>query len=675
MKTKVKFYSENDLGIVTFLPRIKEVLDIFLEDPKTISSVENAIELQNVIKFIEAGIFSQDWGANYIEKVKKVKLEMIKIVAKYFGTLEMDKILNSIASVSFKYRDDFFENFAHYNYAQRISEAAFGNKFLESKIPIRYLLKSQYFARAYPEFLKSQFMINSLNIELFLSNYSNAASEKLYFPDNISKKEWNNLLEEYIDNPEANLNFLLLLENPIKNLDGRKYFNVTPKQRLRIKKRSKEFSENIVSENSGVLANTIVYTERKSYEKAIVEAEKNQEMKPEEAIDRSILNNIAVSAGPSVPQQFSYTLRALIDRNQIKTSHDFASLFKYLCEDFDYFSKRGISILPSYPNDEMGEISKTIGIKTDNSYNYGFYFQTKQQLAIIKIRMLSSLINQWDLRIEDLIGWFFTKYCKEEYDVSWLPLNLPHSDEITENQTSTLFRIEEKIRTQYLVFVEEGDIEKDLVNETSTPSIEQLPSFVSRKYVYLSKNYTAESILYLLFSDQSDIHYISEEFKGENFTDLIISHEMRLPDFYDYQKRSLEYLIENNILEEKDEILRFKDFIKIELLREIYLFGSISYIHASDEEKNTLVEMEKGNLITFSNTLFTKQESDYLNFLLNNKVFDNSWAIRNKYQHDAPIYDDLEQYNNDNAIALLILVIYIVKIDDELRSKKLDDSH
>ena len=79
--------------------------------------------------------------------------------------------------------------------------------------------------------------------------------------------------------------------------------------------------------------------------------------------------------------------------------------------------------------------------------------------------------------------------------------------------------------------------------------------------------------------------------------------------------------------------------------------------------------MKKEGVIIFSNTLFTKQESDYLNFLLNNKVFDNSWAIRNRYQHGAPNYDDSKQYDVDNALSLLILIIYVVKIDDELKSR------
>ncbi|MGH2168257.1 hypothetical protein ACQ1Z1_14365, partial [Enterococcus faecalis] len=83
------------------------------------------------------------------------------------------------------------------------------------------------------------------------------------------------LLDEYIDDPYANLNYIAVLENSIRNLIGKKYFSVTPKQKIRIKERSKEFSKNIFSKDSGVLMCTAVYIQREAYEEAIKE-EKNQ---------------------------------------------------------------------------------------------------------------------------------------------------------------------------------------------------------------------------------------------------------------------------------------------------------------------------------------------------------------------------------------------------------------
>ena len=81
--------------------------------------------------------------------------------------------------------------------------------------------------------------------------------------------------------------------------------------------------------------------------------------------------------------------------------------------------------------------------------------------------------------------------------------------------------------------------------------------------------------------------------------------------------------------------------------------------------------MESEKLIRFSEKLFAEQESDFLNFVINNKLFTNSWAIRNKYEHGAPIYENKNQYEMDNQVALLIMIIYVVKINDELNLQRI----
>ncbi|MBC2080284.1 hypothetical protein HCA99_13725 [Listeria booriae] len=667
MKDRVKFYSADDLGRGYYLPRVKEILDDFIEDFNTTPScIEDAIEFQNVIKYIDANIFSKEWESEYIEKAKKIKGKIQKSTAKYLGMLSREDILTSMLSLDRSYYDDFFWNFKQFKYGDKISETDFEQYFRSTNIPVWCLLKTSYFGEVYPMFLKNYLLSNSQSIELLLGNYSEGNRGKLVFPENITKEDWNELVDLYINNPNSNMNYLGMLENPIKNLDKTKYFEILPKQKKIIKERLKKFSKSIASENSGVLASIVVYIIRKHYENDVHEARLNNEMSPKEAIGRSLMNNIMVSAGDSPPEQFSYTLRGLIDSEQITEAHKCLDIFKYIRQEYDFFSAGIISKLPSYPNNEMGSMAKTLGIKTDNSYHHDMHFWSKQQMAWLKINAISTLIGEWGIRIEDIIEWYFVDYCKEKYDISWIPFDLPHSDETVGNKTATLFRIEEDIRKQFVVFSEEQEIDRNLVNETPTPSFGQISGLLEKKYAYLSKNETAKTILHLLFSDQSTIRYINESLNGEEFTALINSYDLRICDFNEFQKAALQYLIDNKIIEENNKFLRFIDITKIELLRNIYLFGATSFIHASSEEKVALDELERENIIVFDKSLYTKQESDYLNFMLNNKSFDNSWAIRNGYQHGLPYYENSEQYEIDNAIALLVLIHDMIKIDDEL---------
>lgn len=62
--------------------------------------------------------------------------------------------------------------------------------------------------------------------------------------------------------------------------------------------------------------------------------------------------------------------------------------------------------------------------------------------------------------------------------------------------------------------------------------------------------------------------------------------------------------------------------------------------------------------------MYSEPEEKYLDYLLNNKQFDNSLAIRNGYAH-GKIVDETE-YLHDYYVALLVLLIDVVKINEEL---------
>lgn len=56
---------------------------------------------------------------------------------------------------------------------------------------------------------------------------------------------------------------------------------------------------------------------------------------------------------------------------------------------------------------------------------------------------------------------------------------------------------------------------------------------------------------------------------------------------------------------------------------------SLSYYKNSD----LLDELITNKKVIFESTLFSKPEQDYLNYILNDRQFDNGPAIRNKYLH------------------------------------------
>lgn len=215
--------------------------------------------------------------------------------------------------------------------------------------------------------------------------------------------------------------------------------------------------------------------------------------------------------------------------------------------------------------------------------------------------------------------------------------------------------------------IEDGKISNEQYNLLDlTPSIGSLHSNILKKYAYIADNSNIQNILFLLFSDQSPITHIDKEKTDKTFTKLITNNNVKKEDFLRIDRGRIQFLIDNEILSEKTGKLVFINNKEIDVLQELYMYGEISYFNSNNDERAILDSLSEKGMIEFESSLFSKAEANYLNFLLNNRKFDNSWAIRNKYQHGSPAYESEEQYKFDYSIALLVLVMYIVKINEEL---------
>ena len=70
--------------------------------------------------------------------------------------------------------------------------------------------------------------------------------------------------------------------------------------------------------------------------------------------------------------------------------------------------------------------------------------------------------------------------------------------------------------------------------------------------------------------------------------------------------------------------------------------------------------------IKFDGSLFSKDEVDYLNYILNDRSFDNGLSLRNKYLHGS-YYAENEKENEIDYFKLLkIYALIIIKINEEL---------
>ena len=86
----------------------------------------------------------------------------------------------------------------------------------------------------------------------------------------------------------------------------------------------------------------------------------------------------------------------------------------------------------------------------------------------------------------------------------------------------------------------------------------------------------------------------------------------------------------------------------------------LSYYKNSD----LLDELITNKKIIFESTLFSKPEQDYLNYILNDRQFDNGPAIRNKYSHGNNT-QRIEEHESDYYQLLKIFALIVIKINEE----------
>jgi hypothetical protein len=149
---------------------------------------------------------------------------------------------------------------------------------------------------------------------------------------------------------------------------------------------------------------------------------------------------------------------------------------------------------------------------------------------------------------------------------------------------------------------------------------------------------------------------------------------VKLKDFAEHSRAPVQYLLDQNIIVEanEDKSLNIKNAFEISILQRLFLRNAIAYHHISTEEQRVADEFEGKGWISYSCTLFAEPESSFLNYLLNDSMFDNSMGIRNAYQHGTPVYEHPIYFERDYYLGLLVLVIYVIKLNDEftLRNKK-----
>lgn len=623
---RIKFYSEYDMTCGQDIEKIiKKIRENAID---TDWSISDLIEFHNIKKYIGIERFV-DYIVNQTGiDIKEFEKRINQKIGRFIG-VNKSNFIYLYQDIDFMYIEDFLEILEKHSIYKEFADDDFRSLLNKEYINVYLILQFKKLTEYFDCLVKEAILSDCKNAEIIISKYLNENS--LYLPPSLTKKEILILLDKYIDSPQVNINVLRkIIFFPVG-----KGINIPDKIKLHAKRKEKEEESRIFSSGIGIKSGVSI-----SY--------------PIDQ-DEVILLNMD-----------GKIIDIKVSRKWLEKNLDFPTLWNNFIHVFNFVDDKFRLVFASKTN-EMSVFESTFINMGKHLYKISFTFKLKEMVSNAEIYSYVKVLSAFGVRLEDMIEWFFHKYLKEEFLIKDFIVKMPSEDASYFEKCRTILPEIDRIFKQFNVLIEEGEIDQELI-QMSSASVKNkdIMSFNEKKYVYPLEGWY-QTASFLLFSDQSRVFYIPhKDVKYKNFQELIINENIVISDFQEYQLQKIKWLMDNNLIFENEEkYIKFVDIKLIYVLKELYYEDVLSYWHYSDEVREVIDNLASKNYVCFESTLLSKNEQDYLDYYLNKAKFTNGYDIRNRYLHGTNSNDE-NQYEVDYYAILKLLVIIIIKINDDL---------
>lgn len=627
---RVKFYSEHDMTCGMELGKIIDRINANAFDCEC--NISDIIEYHNILKYIGIKRFS-----DYIEEsthydIKVLEKKIHKKIGQFLGVSgsNYSKLYDEIDFIE---TEDFLEIIETYKLYEKIDKLDFKELLNKEHVHIYMVLHFKRLTEYYDSLIKEKILDDTKNAETLISKYLGETS--LFLPLSLSNTEIVELIDRYIESPEVNINYL----RSIITFPTSKGLIISDRVKLHAKRQEAIENDKIFSNGTGMESSvSIAY--------------------PED-LDKEIIIN---RTGTKVDIKVS---RKWIEENQ-----DFPTLWNNFIYLFNIVDDKCRLTLASKTNGRTA-LESVFRPSGSHLYNTSFGFDFVEMMANAEVYSYIMVMNTFNIRIENMIEWFFTKYLNEEFSIENFVVKMPSDVTPYFEKCRSILPEIDRIFKQYNALVEDGEIDQELIQlSSSSYKINEIKSFSCNKYVYPLEGWY-KTASYLLFSDQSGIFYIQgKEEKYKNFVDLVVKDFIKRSDFHDYQLQRMQWLFDNELIIENDDgFIKLVDFNTVYILKELYYEDVLSYWHYNEAIRSLIDDFERRKYVAFESTLLSRNEQDYLDYYLNKSKFTNGFDIRNRYLHGTNGSDE-NQYKADYYLILKLFIIICIKINDDLCVKE-----
>lgn len=633
---RIVFYSKEDMASSHNLIKAEKLLNSFNSEQNF--TLNDLLEFYNIKLHFDNELYLTKWSKSDQEKYNQIIEENWSSLKKRFLKINDQNIEDIINDLEYRYKNNFWDLINKLSIYKSISHSTFSDILENFSSQINYILPQKNIVQKFNKVIRDFLMSYKNSAEILLSQLeekkSDKKSTKFYFPKSLSLSDKENIISAYLDREDSNLNY------------------------VRLAQKSKDSNELKLSD------------------KTKYKAKKKAEKQNNEIIDKGHTWNIRVQGGLSKDQDEPVIFKnenGLIETTYsekyldgIENQVDLFKAFSYL---FNYTDETSLIYLVSKAS-ELDVMERVMGLKSKNEYETGEVFTRKEMLSIIQLHLIENYLKRKDSGIEQVINSFIS-HINELLEPNNLMFQIRVSDSPELGKIRTLLPDFDFLLKQYKNLADDGTIDIELLQLSSKPiGFSQITSQNAIKYLY-SNDKLILKLKHIFFSDQSHIYY-TETFgtKHTNLFDLLTQETVNIEDFANYQKDTIQTLVEDGYLKINNEKnIEIDKITFIYIIREIHRNELLSYWHYPKFIRDEIDLLIEKKILFNETTLFSKEEVKYLNFYLNQKIYTNGYDLRNKYSHGTNTQSE-QKHKSDYYLILKIIILTLLKIEDDIMINK-----
>lgn len=642
MRDRVCYFSKYDFSVGHNL-EIAEKRIRTVSEGAVPSDLTGIIELWHVKRMMDEGCRLLSWTDAEYEQLKSSTSGYNEIIAKFFHGLNPETIKNEFDSLNRRYQETFWEIIEADRLYKLISKETLKEIVSSSDGHLRDVLAHKGLVEHFKTILHDVLMQNNsapVILDKYVARRDNT-DEEIYLPSNLTLADKEQIIVNYLQSENPNLNYVRLVTQ-VKD----------DKSKIVLSSRTKLLAEQLAQKlNDDLMNDPRTVKTHWSFGVRYVD---DEDAPP---FDVSIDQNGALTHTYSIP-----FIRKCDNLRRVVNS---VSLFGWLNNHFliNLISKQV----------EISEMESLFMDSGRDAYPSSIKFHNKNGLAFQQLFAYNVVLKELGSSFENDLKQYYEVHLREEYDYPAMPINFPMEEDSALNKCRVLCPELDAIVKQYNVFVEEDEINKDLIRLSKPLKVEEGKSLLTNKYYETAEdNEDIRNVLRILFGHGNSLLHYVHPFKDKRYHSLIelLENEDNVlyANYEDYQKPYLDNLIQQVIIGvDTDGRVFIENKTKVDVLRSLWEYGVCSYWHYNDEGRQILDEMlNKGWLVT-DDHLLSKPEQDYFSYYLDNMKFTNGMAYRNNYAHGStPPVDDENAHINAYYAFLKLLALLLLKIEDDL---------